>query len=189
MTDDPTDRFKGVVNDLERLNQLHKATLAHMAPYFLSRIKILNQPTSNRHRHSDPINRLQQGDIVIDRNRLMKTGSTVSALCRIVKLAPGKRVALVVHLKKGMRNNPDFLDTGKRGLVCKRNHAQPCESCVHTLTPTPPPLQILAVETAQLYFVALGPGNKADSSDESPNGHLAGPRVPRGGKRYLLPDP
>ena len=47
--DDPTNRFKGVANDLDKMNQLYKDTLSQLAPYFLERIKILNQPTSDRH--------------------------------------------------------------------------------------------------------------------------------------------
>ena len=180
-----------MVIDLEKLNQLHKDTIAHLAPYFLSRIKILNHPTSKRHRNSKPIEYLKVGDIVVDKNRVLKSGSCVGALCRIAKLAPGNRVALVVHLKKGMKNNPDFLRTGKQGVFCKPNHLQPCNTCNHTQKPTQSPLEKLAVETAKVYFVARGPKSE-DKTIQQPDqeaGHLSGPRVPLGDKRYLLPDP
>ena len=66
VNDDPTNRFKGVVTDLEKLNQLHKVALGQLAPYFLSRIKILHQSTSKRHRISKPIEGLRVGDIIIE---------------------------------------------------------------------------------------------------------------------------
>ena len=132
VNDDSTNRFKNVFTDLEELNHLHKAALGQLAPYFLLRIKILNQPTSKRHKNSKHVESLKVGDIIIDKNRVMKSGSSVSALCRIVKLAPGNRVALVVHLKKRMKTNPDYLRNGKQGVFCKQNHSQPCVSCDHT---------------------------------------------------------
>ena len=143
VNDDPTNRCKGMVHDLEKLNKLHKDTIANLAKYFMSRIKILNQPTSKRHRNSAPVESLQVGDIVVDKNRVMKSGSCVGALCRIAKLAPGNRVALVVHLKKRMKNNPDFLRTGKQGVFCKPNYSQPCGTCNHTQTATQAPLEVL----------------------------------------------
>ena len=168
-----------------------KDTIAHLAPYFMSRIKILNQPTSKRHGNSKPIEYLKVGDRVVDKNRVLKSGLYVGALCRIAKLAPGNRVALVVHLKKGMKNNPDFLRTGKQGVFCKQNHSQPCGTCNHTQTPTQSPLEVPAVETTQVYFVARGPKSE-DKTVPQPDqvaGHLSGPQVPQGDKRYLLPDP
>ena len=51
------------------------------------------------------------------------------------------------------------------------------------------PIKVLAVETAQVYFVARGPGNKDETDTNQKYGHLAGPRVTQGDKRYLLPDP
>ena len=177
-----------MISDLEKLNQLHKNTIANLATYFLARIKILNQPTSNKHRNSPAIETLQEGDIVIDKNRVLKTGSCVGALCRVAKLAPGERVALVVHLKKGMKKNPDFIK--QTGVFCKQNHHQPCVTCDHTQKQMNP-LKVLAVETAQVYFITRGP--KADDSTSTnldpTTGHLSGPTVTQGDKRFILPEP
>ena len=184
--DDPTDRFRNVAEDLGKLHALHRESLSYMAPYFLERIKILNQSTSKRHRHSDVIESLRVGDILVDKNRVLHTGSAVSALCRVVRLSPDKRVALVVHLKSGMRNNPDFLSIGKAGVACKESHAQPCEQCDNRQYPNPC-LEVLALETAQCYFVTHGPDNLEE--DVPLTGHLGGPQIPKGGKRFVLPDP
>ena len=121
----------------------------------------------------------------------MRHGSCAGALCRVAKIAPGNRVALVVHLKPGTHKNPDFLKTGQLGLFCKENHSQPCQKCDHVQSPPLDPLEVIPVEIAQVYFIARGP-----SSEENPTppalpatNHLAGPLVAPGGDRYVLPDP
>ena len=106
---------------MAKINTISENTIAQLASYFLQHIKILNQPTSSRHRVSHPVEALKVGDIVIDRELALENGSCAGALCRVALLSPGGRVALLLNLKPECKTNKDYLKYDK-GIKCLTTH-------------------------------------------------------------------
>ena len=106
---------------LAKINTISKNTILQLASYFLQRIKILNQPTSSRHRVSPHVEVLKVGDIVIDHELVLENRNCAGALCRVALLSVGGRVALLLNLKPKCKTNKDYLKYDK-GIKCLTTH-------------------------------------------------------------------
>ena len=146
--------------DVEELSSLTQKLHQNLAYYFLPRLKSPYQPTSYRHRRGDKIEDLQLGAILIDAEYVSTNGACCGALCRLVAWSEGKRMAILVRLKRDLLHDHSFL-MKRDAQQCLALHNQPCHLCPVSTSLTPH-LEIICRDSQNLYLVANGPPSAPD---------------------------
>ena len=190
--DDPKEsKLKGkptsVKADVEMLSKLTQKLHQNLAYYFLPRLTNPYQPTSYRHRRGDKIESLNLGAILIDSDYVSSNGACCGALCRLIAWSDGKRMAILVRLKRDLLHDHSFL-MKKDAHECLTLHRQPCRACPISPSLTPH-LEIICRDTQNLYLVVNGPPPAPDPHFPKDN-HLSGPALNEPlANKFNLPDP
>ena len=173
--------------DVEALSDLTRKLHQNLAYYFLPRLTNPYQPTSYKHRRGDKIESLHLGAIMIDSDYVSSNGACCGALCRLIAWSEGKRMAILVRLKRALLHDQTFL-MRKEASNCLTLHRQPCRACPISATLTPH-LEIICRDSQNLYLVVNGTPPPADPKLTQDN-LLSGPslREPLTTK-FDLPEP
>ena len=124
---------------------------------------------------------------MIDSDYVSSNGACCGALCRLIAWSEGKRMAILVRLKRALLHDQTFL-MRKEASNCLTLHRQPCRACPISATLTPH-LEIICRDSQNLYLVVNGTPPPADPKLTQDN-LLSGPslREPLTTK-FDLPEP
>ena len=173
--------------DVATLSGLTGRLHQNLTYYFLPRLTNNYQPTSYRHKRGDKIEDLHLEAVLINSDYVSSNGACCGALCRLIAWSDGKRMAILVRLRRDLLHDHSFL-MKKEANQCLTLHSQPCRVCPISPSLTPH-LEIICRDTQDLYLVVNGPPPAA-THELARDNHLSGPSLHEPlTNKFDLPDP
>ena len=95
--------------DVATLSGLTGRLHQNLTYYFLPRLTNNYQPTSYRHKRGDKIEDLHLEAVLINSDYVSSNGACCGALCRLIAWSDGKRLAILVRLRRDLLHDHLFL--------------------------------------------------------------------------------